>query len=194
LGRSSPAYSFFRYCYLHGAANPEPPRPEDALLENKPPAAPAPPSAEPGSGGSEVAPSTAGPEDEIELITDFAWRNFFAAINFVHILQKLTKRKVHRVLLLTQYKAQVRPSAWSSAIDPSRGAQAILKRILKISQPLLQLYLLKLIKSQVPYSGRKWRQCAFDQAVLLYRILDSRRSQHEGHHGHLPQLSTRLAR
>lgn len=24
---------------------------------------------------------------------------------------------------------------------------------------MLQLYVLKLIKSQVPYSGRKWRQC-----------------------------------
>ena len=43
--------------------------------------------------------------------------------------------------------------------SPSLRAQAILKRILKVSHPLLQLYVLKVIKSQVPYCGRKWRQC-----------------------------------
>lgn len=36
--------------------------------------------------------------------------------------------------------------------------QAILKRILKVCHPSLQLYVLKVIKSQVPYCGRKWRQ------------------------------------
>jgi hypothetical protein len=81
-------------------------------------------------------------DDEMELITDYSWRNFFSVINFVHILQKLTKRKTHRVLLLVQYKSS-----------------AILKRILKVSHPTLQLYVLKVIKSQVPYCGRKWRQC-----------------------------------
>lgn len=45
----------------------------------------------------------------MELITDYSWRNFFAVINFVHILQKLTKRKTHRVLLLVQYKSSVGP-------------------------------------------------------------------------------------
>ena len=53
--------------------------------------------------------SAGSDDDEVELITDFSWRNFFAVINFVHILQKLTKRKTHRVLLLVQYKSSVRP-------------------------------------------------------------------------------------
>ena len=35
----------------------------------------------------------------------------------------------------------------------------MLKRLLRISHPLLQLYILKIIKGQVPYYGRKWRQC-----------------------------------
>lgn len=48
-------------------------------------------------------------DDEIELITEYSWRNFFSVINFVHILQKLTKRKTHRVLLLVQYKSSVGP-------------------------------------------------------------------------------------
>ena len=35
----------------------------------------------------------------------------------------------------------------------------MLKRILKVQHPMLQLHVLKLIKSQVPFCGRKWRQC-----------------------------------
>lgn len=89
--------SFFKYC--NDRINPpslNSPRPEDAMLEAKPPGA------RPGS-------PKAGDDDEVELITDFSWRNFFSVINFVHILQKLTKRKTHRVLLLVQYKSSVRP-------------------------------------------------------------------------------------
>lgn len=37
--------------------------------------------------------------------------------------------------------------------------QAVLKRVLRVPHPLLQLHVLKLIKSQVPFCGRKWRQC-----------------------------------
>lgn len=48
-------------------------------------------------------------ESEYDLVDDFAPRNFFSVINFVHILHKLTKRKLHRVLLLVQYKSHVRP-------------------------------------------------------------------------------------
>jgi len=34
--------------------------------------------------------------------------------------------------------------------------------VLRVSHPLLQLHVLKLIKSQVPFCGRKWRQCMCD--------------------------------
>jgi len=37
--------------------------------------------------------------------------------------------------------------------------EAVLKRVLRVNHPLLQLHVLKLIKSQVPFCGRKWRQC-----------------------------------
>lgn len=57
-------------------------------------------------GARPVTPND-GDDDEVELITDYSWRNFFSVINFVHILQKLTKRKTHRVLLLVQYKSSV---------------------------------------------------------------------------------------
>ncbi|KAI7863463.1 hypothetical protein BDF14DRAFT_1843377 [Spinellus fusiger] len=67
-------------------------------------------------------------------------RNMFWTINFLRIIQMLTKRKTNRVMLLVQYKSS-----------------AILKRMLRISHPMLSLYNLKLLKSQVPYLGRKWR-------------------------------------
>lgn len=80
-------------------------------------------------------------EHASEPITDFSWRNFFSSINFLRIMQKICKNKAHRNLLLVQYKSS-----------------NILKKSLKIPQPELRLYTLKLFKSQVPYCGRKWRQ------------------------------------
>ncbi|RFU27392.1 hypothetical protein B7463_g8937, partial [Scytalidium lignicola] len=76
-----------------------------------------------------------------EPITEFSWRNFFSSINFLRIMQKICKHKAHRNLLLVQYKSS-----------------NILKKALKLPQPELRLYTLKLFKNQVPYCGRKWRQ------------------------------------
>ncbi|EHL03860.1 putative protein FAM40A [Glarea lozoyensis 74030] len=76
-----------------------------------------------------------------EPITEFSWRNFFSSINFLRIMQKICKNKAHRNLLLVQYKSS-----------------NILKKSLKIPQPELRLYTLKLFKNQVPFCGRKWRQ------------------------------------
>jgi hypothetical protein len=76
-----------------------------------------------------------------EPITEFSWRNFFSSINFLRIMQKICKNKAHRNLLLVQYKSS-----------------NILRKSLKIPQPELRLYTLKLFKNQVPYCGRKWRQ------------------------------------
>ena len=80
-------------------------------------------------------------EPPSEPITEFSWRNFFSCINFLRIMQKVCKHKAHRNLLLVQYKSS-----------------NILKKSLKIPQPELRLYTLKLFKNQVPYCGRKWRQ------------------------------------
>ncbi|KUJ11508.1 pheromone-dependent cell cycle arrest protein-like protein Far11 [Mollisia scopiformis] len=80
-------------------------------------------------------------EPPSEPITEFSWRNFFSSINFLRVMQKICKNKAHRNLLLVQYKSS-----------------NILKKSLKIPQPELRLYTLKLFKNQVPYCGRKWRQ------------------------------------
>ncbi|BGP36956.1 Factor arrest protein 11 [Rhodotorula kratochvilovae] len=154
-----PEHNFFKFCHDHMNPSSVSPRPEDAVLSAPPPGA------RPGSAGSSPAstsacasaPSSAGArstswgDDEVELVSDYSWRNFFSTINFVHILQKLTKRKTHRILLMVQYKSS-----------------AILKRILKVSHPTLQLYVLKVIKSQVPYCGRKWRQANMKVITAIY--------------------------
>lgn len=79
-------------------------------------------------------------EEEEELYTNE--RNLFWSINLLRILQMLTKRKTHRILLLVQYKSS-----------------AILKRLLKVGHPVVDLYVLKNLKNQIPYMGRKWRSC-----------------------------------
>ncbi|TIA81785.1 hypothetical protein E3P98_01860 [Wallemia ichthyophaga] len=81
----------------------------------------------------------------------YSWRNLFATINFMRIVQKLSKKRTHRLLLLVQYKSS-----------------AMLKRLLRISEPRLQLYVLKIIKGQVPYYGRKWRQSNMKVITAIY--------------------------
>ncbi|ORX88703.1 N1221-domain-containing protein [Basidiobolus meristosporus CBS 931.73] len=81
-----------------------------------------------------------------------SWRNMFSAINLFRILQKLTKRKKHRILpTVLTYKST-----------------NMLKRVLKVTQPQLQLYALKFLKNQIPYLGRKWRQSNMKLVTSIY--------------------------
>ncbi|KAL9120268.1 MAG: hypothetical protein Q9187_003175 [Circinaria calcarea] len=93
-------------------------------------------------------PTTAIPQ---EPLTTYAPRFFYTTITHLRLLQKITKRKAHRALLLVQYKSST-----------------ILRKALKIPQPDLRLYTLKLFKSQVPYCGRKWRQSNMRVITAIY--------------------------
>ncbi|KAJ3131580.1 Factor arrest protein 11 [Geranomyces variabilis] len=86
------------------------------------------------------SPTGTGPTSTPPPDIPSSFRNFYTAINLLRILQKLTKRKTHRVLALVQWKAS-----------------AVLKRAIKVSHVGIQLYALKLLKSQIPYLGKKWR-------------------------------------
>ncbi|KAM5342593.1 hypothetical protein ACJ41O_013559 [Fusarium nematophilum] len=86
-----------------------------------------------------------------EPITDFCRRNFFSLINYLRVMQKICKNKAHRNLLLVQYKSST-----------------ILRKSLKVPQPELRLYTLKLFKNQVPYCGRKWRQSNMRVITAVY--------------------------
>ncbi|KAK4511580.1 uncharacterized protein ATC70_012796 [Mucor velutinosus] len=78
-------------------------------------------------------------------------RNLSWSINLLRILQMLTKRKTHRILLLVQYKSS-----------------AILKRLLKVGHPVMDLYVLKNLKNQVPFMGRKWRSANMKTISAIY--------------------------
>ncbi|KAI9697708.1 MAG: Factor arrest protein 11 [Bogoriella megaspora] len=84
-------------------------------------------------------------------ITNFSWRSFFSSINYLRILQKICKGKAHRNLMLVQYKSS-----------------QYLRKALKVPQPELRLYTLKLFKNQVPYCGRKWRQSNMRVITAVY--------------------------
>lgn len=62
-------------------------------------AAPAPPPPPP--------PPPTGEPPEVELIGDYSWRNFFTVINFLKVLQKMSKHRGHRTFMLQQYKSSV---------------------------------------------------------------------------------------
>ena len=137
---------------LRFAKNPQVSRPEDQMI--KPP--------KQNVTRAIVLPNGEKRDEEVELLTEFSWRNFFATINFAKIMQKLSKHRSHRIRMLVQYKSSVGYTSYSHlglAADHTLIVQAVLKRILKVQQPMLQLHVLKLIKSQVPFCGRKWRQC-----------------------------------
>ncbi|KAL1653613.1 Factor arrest protein 11 [Didymella pomorum] len=86
-----------------------------------------------------------------EPITTFSWRAFFTSINYMRIMQKICKNKAHRNLMLVSYKSS-----------------QFLRKSLKVPQPQLRLYTLKLFKNQVPYCGRKWRQSNMRVITAVY--------------------------
>ncbi|KAL3471786.1 hypothetical protein BJX99DRAFT_266479 [Aspergillus californicus] len=165
---------FFRFCHLHSEQPPDIAAglDEDSDDDAAPPpiarhrqkdATPDQPGAEPliDEAGQEFVNGPHRPEvDELgyptgpppsEPITTFSFRNFFSAINYLHIMQKITRDKAHRCLLLVQYKSST-----------------ILRKGLKIPDPHLRFYTLKLFKSQVPYCGRKWRQSNMRVITAIY--------------------------
>lgn len=98
--------SFFRFCMLNHSSHPPPKGPEDSLSVPPPRMVPrraVSPSGHPG------APD----DEEVELLSDYSWRNFFSAINRIKIIQKLLKGRTHQIHQFNQYKTFVRPA------DPS---------------------------------------------------------------------------
>ncbi|KAG0187344.1 Factor arrest protein 11 [Apophysomyces sp. BC1034] len=69
-------------------------------------------------------------------------RNMFWTINLLRVLQMLSKHKPHRIMLLVHYKSS-----------------AILKRILKISHPDMELYALKVLKVNMKIISAIYLRC-----------------------------------
>ncbi|KAJ6599344.1 hypothetical protein DFH09DRAFT_1130790 [Mycena vulgaris] len=137
----SPDNNFFRYCMLRFAQNPQPMLPAESQV--RPPRHTV--------VKTRILPNGEKHEEEVDMVTDFSWRNFFSTINFAKIMQKLSKNRSHRIWMLIQYKSS-----------------PVLKRALKVQHPMFQLHILKLIKSQVPFCGRKWRQTNMKVITSIY--------------------------
>ncbi|KAL8743419.1 MAG: hypothetical protein Q9184_008115 [Pyrenodesmia sp. 2 TL-2023] len=159
--------NFFHSCHLHSN---QPPSPKDNPPSPSPSspdsAAPPPipthrrsrstPSSNPPSPTQPLKPSVdelgypTGPLPASPL-TSYSPRFFYTTTTLLRLLQKITKHHAHRSLLLVQYKSST-----------------ILRRHLKIPQPELRLYTLKLFKHQVPFCGRKWRQSNMRVITAVY--------------------------
>lgn len=80
-----------------------------------------------------------------------SWRNFYTSITLLRILHKLTKDKLHRTLMLVQWKSS-----------------AVLKRVCKVNHHGLHLYALKVLRSQIPYLGKKWKSSNMRLITNIY--------------------------
>ncbi|CAG5101010.1 Similar to STRIP1: Striatin-interacting protein 1 (Homo sapiens) [Cotesia congregata] len=98
--------------------------------------------------------------DQPELTTEsleigdsqsYSWRNVFSCINLLRILNKLTKWKHSRIMMLVVFKSA-----------------PILKRTLKVRHAMMQLYVLKLLKMQTKYLGRQWRKTNMKTISVIY--------------------------
>lgn len=81
----------------------------------------------------------------------YSWRNVFSCVNLLRILNKLTKWKHSRIMMLVVFKSS-----------------PILKRTLKVRHALMQLYVLKLLKMQTKYLGRQWRKSNMKTISAIY--------------------------
>ncbi|XP_033223695.1 striatin-interacting protein 1 isoform X2 [Belonocnema kinseyi] len=89
---------------------------------------------------------------EIGDSQNYSWRNVFSCINLLRILNKLTKWKHSRVMMLVVFKSA-----------------PILKRTLKVMHAMMQLYVLKLLKMQTKYLGRQWRKTNMKTISVIYQ-------------------------
>ncbi|CAG9771079.1 unnamed protein product [Ceutorhynchus assimilis] len=89
---------------------------------------------------------------EIGDAAQFSWRNMFSCINLLRILNKLTKWKHSRIMMLVVFKSA-----------------PILKRTLKVRHAMTQLYVLKLLKMQTKYLGRQWRKSNMKTISAIYQ-------------------------
>ncbi|KAL0267192.1 UNVERIFIED_CONTAM: hypothetical protein PYX00_009539 [Menopon gallinae] len=89
---------------------------------------------------------------DIDYSQPYSWRNIYSCINLLRILNKLTKWKHSRIMMLVVFKSA-----------------PILKRTLKVRHALMQLYVLKLLKMQTKYLGRQWRKTNMKTMSAIYQ-------------------------
>lgn len=119
----------------------------------------------------------------------YCWRNLFSCINLLRLLNKLTKWKHSRtmvrstlwqfyILEVVHVNKQavdhlaliiILPLFWPPQMLVVFKSAPILKRALKVRHAMLQLYVLKLLKSQTRYFGRQWRKSNMKTLSAIYQ-------------------------
>eukprot|EP01028_Stygiella_incarcerata_P004075 TRINITY_DN184_c7_g1_i2.p1 TRINITY_DN184_c7_g1~~TRINITY_DN184_c7_g1_i2.p1 ORF type:complete len:806 (-),score=231.14 TRINITY_DN184_c7_g1_i2:1557-3974(-) len=100
-----------------------------------------------------AASASGGPHAPSSLNVEMkGTRNMFTAINLLHVLQKATKNHESRILVLKKFKAH-----------------AMLRKVVMAGQECVATYALKLLKSLVPYLGRRWRVGHMSLVSMIYR-------------------------
>ncbi|CAF4639227.1 unnamed protein product, partial [Rotaria sp. Silwood1] len=89
---------------------------------------------------------------DIPETENYCWRNMFSSINLLRILNKLTKGKHARTMVLVAVKSA-----------------PILRKTLRVKQAMMQLYALKLLKLQTRYLGRQWRKSNMMAISAIYQ-------------------------
>lgn len=82
----------------------------------------------------------------------YCWRNMFACMNLVRILNKLTKWKHSRIMMLVVFKSA-----------------PTLAKALSVRHPMFQLYILKLLKVQLKFLGRQWKKSNMKLISAIYQ-------------------------
>ncbi|KAI1708150.1 striatin-interacting protein 1 [Ditylenchus destructor] len=81
----------------------------------------------------------------------YLWRNVFSSINLLRVVNKLTKWKHARTMMLVVFKSA-----------------PVFKRCMRAKLGIFQLYVLKLLKMQARYLGRQWRKSNMDIISSIY--------------------------
>ena len=106
----------------------------------------------PGCVVGEAPELTAESLEAADTAQTYCWRNLFSCINLLRILNKLTKWKHSRTMMLVVFKSA-----------------PILKRALRVKHAMMQLYILKLLKMQTKYLGRMWRKSNMKTMSAIYQ-------------------------
>lgn len=103
----------------------------------------------------------------------YTWRNLFACINLLRVLNKLTKWKHSRIMVKNFYGFYKRLHKFEYVICEQMlvvfKSAPILKRSLRVKHPVNQLYILKLLKMQTKYLGRQWRKANMKTMSAIYQ-------------------------
>lgn len=92
--------------------------------------------------------------EAIELCSfqPYSWRNMFSCINLLRILNKLTKWKHSRIMMLVVFKSA-----------------PTLTKALSVRHSMFQLYVLKLLKVQLKFLGRQWKKNNMKLISAIYQ-------------------------